>query len=133
MHPAWNTLVVEWEYDASLPRHFHMLVPARTFFSLGDLWWNGRDGYRLLDGKTVFCDPSITGPDVASLLVDADELPRRLEKLGLRLIWTLVGSKQILGRSYDNQTLRRKFCQIGYLEEDGSILDEEQMFFTELR
>lgn len=79
--PAWNTLVMEWEYDASLPRNFHMLVPARVFFSPNDLWWDGRDGYRLLSGRTVFRDPSITEVGPASLLADADDLPERLERL----------------------------------------------------
>lgn len=57
--PSWNQLVVEWEYNASFPRNFHMTVPARAFFVPRDLWWNGRDGYRLVDGRTVFLDPSV--------------------------------------------------------------------------
>ncbi len=46
-NPSWSDLAVEWEYDASLPRNFHMSMPARAFFALRDLWWDGRDGYRL--------------------------------------------------------------------------------------
>lgn len=129
--PAWNTLVMEWEYDASVPRNFHMLVPAREFFSPNDLWWDGRDGYRLLSGRTVFRDPSITEGGPASLLADADDLPERLERLGLRLIWTLLGEKWILGGSHDRQTPRRTFSQIAYLAEDGSVHVGERVFFDD--
>ncbi len=129
--PAWNTLVMEWEYDASLPRNFHMLVPARVFFSPNDLWWDGRDGYRLLSGRTVFRDPSITEVGPASLLADADDLPERLERLGLRLIWMLLGEKWILGGSHDRQTPRRTFSQIAYLEEDGSVHVGERVFYDD--
>jgi len=125
---AWNTLVMEWEYDASLPGNFHMLVPARMFFSPNDLWWDGRYGYGLLNDRTVFRDPSLTETGPASLLVDADELPERLERLGLRLIWTLLGEKCILGGSHDEQTPRRTFSQIAYLEKDGSVRVGERVF-----
>lgn len=108
-----------------------MLVPAREFFSPNDLWWDGRDGYRLLSGRTVFRDPSITEGGPASLLADADDLPERLERLGLRLIWTLLGEKWILGGSHDRQTPRRTFSQIAYLAEDGSVHVGERVFFDD--
>ncbi len=69
--PSCNQLAVEWEYDASLPRQFHMIVPARTFFSPRDLWWDGRDGYRLVDGRITFRDPSVTEDGPAALIADA--------------------------------------------------------------
>jgi len=135
VQPAWNTLVMEWKYDASLPTNFHMLVPARMFFSPNDLWWNGQEGYRLINGRTVFYDPSITEAGPASLLIDADELPERLEKLGLRLIWTLLGEKMIIGGiiggSHDKQIRRRTFSQIGYLEKEGSVHVEKRVFFDD--
>src|SRR3974377_1866429 len=55
--PSFSSLGAEWEIDASLPRYFHMRVPARAFYSLGDLWWDGRDGFRIIGGRTVFRDP----------------------------------------------------------------------------
>lgn len=129
--PSWNQLAVEWEYDASLPRNFHMLVPARAFFSPPDLWWNGQDGYRLIRGRTVFRDPSITEAGPTSLLVDANDLVERLNLLGLRLIWTLLGEKWILGGPHDRQTPRRTFSQIACLGEDGSLHVGERVFFDD--
>ena len=131
VRPCWNALVMEWEYDASLPRNFHMLVPACAFFSPTDLWWDGRDGYRLINGRTVFRDPSITEAGPASLLADIDELLERLDRLGLRLIWTLLGEKWILGGSQDERAPRRTFSQIAYLDEDGSLHAEKRVFFDD--
>ena len=107
--PSWNEIAVEWEYDASLSRNFTMIVPARAFFSIGDLWWDGKDGFHHINRKTVFRNPAITESGPASLIVDVDELLERLKKLGLRLIWTLIGEKWILGGPHDKPSPRRTF------------------------
>ena len=129
--PCWNSLVMEWEYDASVPRYFHMVVPARTFFSPANLWWDGQDGYRLTNGRTVFRDPSVTEAGTASLIADADELLNRLDKLGMCLIWTLLGEKWILGGRDDRETPTRTFSQIARLKEDGSLHVGERVFFDD--
>ena len=129
--PCWNQLAVEWQYDASIPRNFHMFVPARTFFSPGDLWWDGKDGYRLTNGRTIFRDPSVTEVGPAALIVDATELLSRLDKLGMCLMWTLLGEKWLLGGFHDKPTPRRTFSQIARLKEDGSLHIGERVFFDD--
>jgi hypothetical protein len=129
--PSWNRLAIEWEYDASLPQNFHMVVPARTFFTPCDLWWDGRDGYRLINGRTVLRDPSLTEGGPPALVIDADDLLERLDKIGLRLIWTLLGEKLILGGPHDRPTPRRTFSQIARLEEDGSVKIGERVLFED--
>ncbi|MDP2663499.1 MAG: hypothetical protein Q8R28_22520 [Dehalococcoidia bacterium] len=129
--PSWNRLAVEWEYDASISESLHMIVPARTFFSPGDLWWNGKDGYYLVNRRTVFRDPSVTEAGARSLIVDADELLGRLNRLGLRLIWTLLGEKWILGGPHDNHTPRRTFSGVAYLGEDGLVHVGDRVFFED--
>ena len=129
--PCWNQLAMEWEYDTSVPRYFHMNVPARKFFSLGDLWWDGRDGYRTTIGRTVFRDPSVTEEGPASLIADADDLLKRLDKLEMCLIWTLLGEKQIVGHHQDRVNPRRLFSQIASLEKDGSLRVGDRVFFDE--
>lgn len=129
--PSCNQLAVEWKYDASLPRQFHMIVPARVFFSPRDLWWDGRDGYRLVDGRIAFRDPSVTEDGPAALIADADDLFERLDKLGLRLFWTLLGEKWILGGPHGEPKPRRTFSQIARLEEDGSVEIGERVFFED--
>jgi hypothetical protein len=127
--PSWNQLAVEWEYDASISRNFYIIVPARTFFSPGDLWWDGKGGYRHVNGMTFFQDPSVTEAGPESLIVDADDLLERLKKLGLRLIWTLLGEKWILGGPQNKPTPQRTFSQVAYLNEDGSLQIGERVFF----
>ena len=129
--PCWNQLAVEWEYDASLPRNLHMFVPARTFFSPADLWWDGQNGYYLANGRSVFRDPSVTEEGPAALMADADELPNLLEKLEMCLIWTLLGEKRIIGDHRDRQTPIRTFSQIACLKEDGSLHVGERVFFDD--
>jgi len=129
--PSWNDIAVEWEYDASLPRNFTMIVPARTFFSTGDLWWDGKDGFHHVNGKTVFRDPAITESGPASLIVDVDDLLESMKRLGLRLIWTLIGEKWILGGPYDKPAPRQTFSQIASLNADGSRRIGKRVFFED--
>ncbi|NQT92327.1 MAG: hypothetical protein HQ559_06170 [Lentisphaerae bacterium] len=129
--PSWNQLAVGWEYDASVAGNFHMTVPARLLFSPADLRWNGQDGYRLVTGSTVFRDPSVTEKGPTSLLVDADDLLERLNKLDLLLVWTLLGEKWILGGAHDSSTPQRTFSQVAHLSEDGSLQIGERVFFVD--
>ncbi len=127
--PSWGQLSGGWEYDASISRSFFTVVPARTLFSSGDLWWNGQDGYRLVNGRTIFRDPSVTEEGPGSLIADADKLLSRLEKLGMCLIWTLLGEKWIIGGPRDRKLPIRTFSQIAHLNEDGSLHVGERVFF----
>lgn len=129
--PCWNQLAVEWEYDASLPENFHMYLPGRVFFIPPKLWWNGRDGYRLLNDKTIFRDPSIAEGGPSALIADADHLHARLDKMGLRLMWVLLGEKIIIGRPDSEQTPRCTFSQTALLNENGSIETGARVFFED--
>jgi len=129
--PTWTQLAVEWEYDATRPENVHMNVPARTFFSQGDLWWDCRDGYRIVDGRTVFRDPRITEDGPSSLIVDYDDLLRRLDSLKLSLIWTVLGEKWILGGRSDEPSPRRTFSQIARLKDDGSVEIGDRVSFDD--
>jgi len=131
--PSYNKLAVEWEYDASLARQFQMLLPARLFFTPNDLWWNGKDGYRVVNGRTVFRDPSITEVGPKALISDADDLLERLKKVDMSLIWTLLGEKWILGGPVGKPTPRRTFSQIARLKDDGSIEIGERVFFDDYK
>ena len=128
--PACNQLAVEWEYDASLPRNFQINLPARAFFDPGDLWWNGRDGFGTEKQPSVFRDPSVTEPGPSSLIVDAEDLQTRLGKLGLGLLWTLLGEKLVVGGRTNTSSPRCTFSQVARLQNDGSLEMGERAFFT---
>ena len=109
-----------------------MVVPARPFYEEGDLWWDGAGGYQLPTGPTVLKDPSVAEGGPSALLADASELSARLEKLGLALIWTMLGEKWILGGSSGtDQRPQRTFSQIARLMPDGSIVTGDRVFFED--
>lgn len=84
-----------------------------------------------MNGRTVFRDPSVTESGSPALVADADDLLYRLDKLGLHLIWTLLGEKLILGGPHDKPIPRRIFSQIARLEEDGEVEIGERVFFED--
>jgi len=129
--PSWNELAVEWEYDASRESAEQLNVPARELFAPHDLWWNGRDGYsRISDGKTIFRDPSFTENGPSSLMTDAQDLLERLDKIGKRLIWSLIGEKYSMS-SAGQVTERRSFSQVAQLQRNGLVRFGERAFFQD--
>ncbi|PSM30987.1 hypothetical protein, partial [Haliangium sp. UPWRP_2] len=128
--PVYNEVVCEWEYDSSLPDSIYFHVPARAFFKAGPLWWNGVDGFLTPAGKTVFRDPSASEGGPATLLADMDDLLVRLEKLGCRLVWTLLGEKNVLGgKAHD--TPRVTYSQTACLNKVGAITIGDRVFFDD--
>jgi hypothetical protein len=127
IHSA-NEIVIEWEYDPTLPASIHLEVPTKKFFSSADLWWNGTNGFATLSGKTVFCDPHAREGAPAALLADIDELVPRLDKLGYRLVWTMLGEKNILGDRTDKSS-PLCYSQRAVLNEDGSVTVRKRAFF----
>jgi hypothetical protein len=126
--PVCEQISGEWEYDASLPHSLYINAPARIFFTLADLWWNGVDGFAS-NSRTVFRDPTIIERGPSSLLCDVDDLRARLDRLGLTIIWTLLGEKIILGGRHDGPSLNRTFSQVGLLSSSGSIRASKIAFF----
>lgn len=128
--PVYNEVVCEWEYDGTLPSTICYHVPARMFFKAGPLWWNGVDGFATSEGKTVFRDPSASEGGPSTLLAEIDELLLRLEKLGCRLVWTLLGEKWVLG-DYVRKTPQVTYSQTAFLNKDGSITVGDRVFFDD--
>ena len=131
--PSWHQLNGEWEYDASLPRYLHTFVPAMKFFTETGLWWNGQDGYRISDNKTIFQDPSIMEAGPGALIADNEELLRLLNKLGLCILWTLLGEKCLIDthRQHQSKLPIQTFSQIAILRENGSLKIGERVFFDD--
>jgi hypothetical protein len=123
-----NQIVIEWEYDSTLPASIYLQVPTKELFSSADLWWNGIDGFANVSGKTVFCDPHMREGGPAGLLADIDELIPQLDKLGYRLVWTMIGEKNVLG---DETHKFSPLCysQMAILNEDGSVTVRKRSFF----
>jgi len=129
--PTWNQIAAEWAYDASLSANMCIHVPSREFFEPRDLWWDGRDGYRLSDGRTVFRDPRVTEGEPSSLLADADDLAERLDRIGRGIIWTLLGEKLIVGGPDGKPAPRTTFSQVARLTESGDLQIGERVLFED--
>jgi hypothetical protein len=128
--PVFNEVVCEWEYDGTLPSSIYFHVPTRAFFKAGPLWWNSVDGFATFDGKTVFRDPSASEGGPATLLAEVDELLLRLEKLGCRLVRTLLGEKYVSG-DQARDTPRVTYSQTAFLNKEGSIIVGDRVFFDD--
>ena len=128
--PSWNQLSVEWEYDTTMPKR-RIAVPSNKFFSQGDLWWNGKDGYALADGTVIFRNPSVTEPGPESLLADVDELGKRLKELNMGIIWTMLVEKIVLGSNDHEKNLWSTFSQRAYMDEDDSIRSGRLVLFKD--
>ncbi|MBN2285729.1 MAG: hypothetical protein JXI43_04735 [Tissierellales bacterium] len=125
-----NTVVIEWEYDATLPSSIYLEVPTKKLFSLNDLWWNGVDGFSNADGKTIFFDPHISGRGSNALLADFDDLQWRLKKICYRIVWTMLGEKRILNAT-DRNLQQICYSQLAWLAEDGSVKVGKRCFFKD--
>lgn len=125
--PVHNEVVGEWEYDGTIPTSLHFHVPVRVLFEAGPLWWNGIDGFLTANGKTVFRDPSASEGGPATLLADIEDLLPRLETLGYRLVWTLLGEKYVLGETSPGSP-RITYSQTAYLKRDGTIVVRDRVF-----
>jgi len=129
--PSCNQFPAQWEHDVSRDWHQGINVPAAIFFSLQDLWWNGRDGYfRVSDKKMIFRDPSLTESGPSSLLANMSDLPDRLSKNGKRLVWVLTGEKCTTGGT-ERIMFRTTFNQVALLNKNGSVGFGERVFFSD--
>lgn len=129
---ASNEVNCEWQYDGTLDKSLQIKVPAKQFFIQNGLEWNGNDGFSYPSGRTVFRDPHASEGGKSALIVDADELPKILHKLGYRLLWTLLGEKWVLGQRHDEERLQSFiYSQTAYLEEDGTVNIGKRRFDTD--
>ncbi len=70
------------------------------------------------NGELVCFDPHVFGEDKSELLVNKLVLEKYLENKGMKIIWTVLGEKQILGSSSRNNWI--DMSGVYYLE-GGSI------------
>jgi V8-like Glu-specific endopeptidase len=74
------------------------------------------------NGELVCFDPHVFGEDKSELLVNKSVLEKFLEDKGMKIIWTVLGEKQVLGSSNTNSWI--DMSGVYYLEGDsieGSI------------
>lgn len=128
--PASNELTVEWEYDASLLENFTLCLPARPFFDLDGIRWDGVGGFVRSDGTQVMLDPSVAESGPMALLAEDEDLRERLSRLGLGLIWTMLGEKMVVRGGVGDGVIR-PFGQVARLLPDGQLEASELFLFDD--
>jgi hypothetical protein len=81
-------------------------------------------------GKTIFRDPHGTEGGKSALMVDTDVLPQLLRKLGYRLVWTLLGGKNIRAERLSDHTPTEVYSQFAHLSESGEVVVGSRRFYA---
>ena len=84
--------------DCSMEEPVHFYVPAPWLAERLQLHWAGVEGEFCGPGRQVVArDPSVTTPGPSALLVREHALRELLNTAGYEVIWTVLGSKEIIG------------------------------------
>lgn len=96
-----NSYMWEEEFDHSKEKTLNMLKPSQHIFENMGIEYSQRDGEFINDKGEVVCfDPSVYFDSKQFLLVRKDEFLNYLKENKLKLVWTIIGEKQVIGGSF---------------------------------
>jgi len=105
-----------WESGADHREQPSYFAPREYMYEKMQLQYSKNIGEWLnAEGEVVCFDPSVNQEESSGLLIRKDALLRFLDENNLKIFWTCLGEKQILGNSYD----RIKYTQ--WLELSGVL------------
>ena len=88
----------EEEFDFSKDSTLNVLKPVQDIFENMTLGYSQKEGeYIDADGKVVCFDPSVYNNCKQFLLIRKVEFLKYLQDQNLRVIWTMIGEKQVIG------------------------------------
>ena len=88
----------EEEFDQSKEESFYINMPSKMMYDKMGVHASEKEGEFVNDRGEVVCfDPSVYHDTFSALLIRKQPLMEFLERNGLRIIWTLLCEKQILG------------------------------------
>ena len=119
-------------YDCSIEDTVSIYLPASWLVDKMELSWRGDDG-RFFDraGNIVAQDPSARTAGPQALLLDKDLMTDFLNSEGYRLVWTLLGEKDVLipGGGDENWPGRMEIS--GYMRmKDGQVFGEANAYWN---
>ena len=118
-------------YDCSIEDSISMYLPAKWIVDKMNLSWCGKDG-RYFDGagRLVAQDPSIEEVGPRALLMDKDLTMEFLNCNGYRLVWTLLGEKDIRGNMDREENWPGRMEISGYMRmKDGLLSGKASTFW----
>ncbi|MAT40103.1 MAG: hypothetical protein CL946_10925 [Ectothiorhodospiraceae bacterium] len=126
--PSWNSLGIEYEYDASLPQTVHSKVPAPILLRNRNINWTRSTGFGI-GGKVLYRDTRLTQSGKSALIVDTKEFVEVLADLQIGVIWTLLGEKRILKENRDDTNPICTFSQTAMMKPDGKVIFGKKRVF----
>ncbi len=98
-------------------KSINLIKPSKHIFENMGLQYSEKDGEFIdSDGKVICFDPSVSFDCKSFLLVRKNEFIKYLEENNLKVAWTMIGEKQIIGGSFSRQHNREH----NYMELSGS-------------
>lgn len=113
-----TTLNFLWEetYDCSKTDSISYLKPCKSIFTGMKMKLSSREGELLNERNQIIClDPSVNHKSLSCLLVRKKEFINYLQENKLRIVWTMLGEKQIIGDDNNHQDTK-------WLEFSGAYL-----------
>lgn len=95
-----TTLNFLWEepYDCSKTESISFLKPCKSIFTGMNMKLSTREGELLNEKNKLIClDPSVNHSGLSCLLVRKKDFVKYLHQNKLRIVWTMLGEKQVIG------------------------------------
>lgn len=116
----------EEEFDKSKEETISFLKPSTVIHKGMDLKYSQREGEFIDDYKVVQCFvPNVYHNSKSYLLVRKHSFLKFLKKNNLKIVWTVLGEKQIIGgRSFGDDNIGRLEISGAYFFNDNNIVGE---------
>lgn len=109
----------EEEYDYSKKEVIKFFKPCDILFNEMNLKFSKREGELLNQNNELVCfDPSVNYPSLSCLLIRKKDFLEFLLKNDLRICWTVLAEKRILGGDLHDKTGRLEISGLYYLDND---------------
>ena len=119
-------------YDCSIEGPIAIYLPAMEIVDTMGLSWSGDDG-RFFDraGNMAAQDPSTRTAGPQALLMDKELMTDFLNSKGYRLVWTLLGEKEVRGHRRRDENWPGRMELSGYKRmKDGQVFGEANAYWN---
>lgn len=98
----------EEEYDFSKEKTINILKPTKFIYEKMGLIYSENDGEFMDESGHLICfDASVYNDSKQFLLIKKEEFSKFLEDENLKVVWTIIGEKQILGKRFTPESKNR--------------------------
>ena len=111
-------------YDCSLDKTISIYLPCKQLSELMNLHWRGDEGnFYDHQGNLIAFDPSVKKDGPGALLMNRDAFTKSLDENNYDIIWTVIGTKRIIGGGYKKDSWKgRQTISGAYRIYDGKLI-----------